>query len=157
MLNPPKPHVSAALAQLRHGVTICAMIVGLCAVVQMLVCGFVHFTKVRWAPARHEVSALSFTVVAPGKLAWQADFRYRSKHYFSLTKAEASTEKGYIIGDARFSYTTLDEKWEAAVFVNNIADVRYLVQTFDLGAVLGMTEQYYGLPRWVGGTIRYNF
>lgn len=92
-----------------------------------------------------------------GKLAWQADFRYRSKHYFSLTKAEASTEKGYIIGDARFSYTTLDEKWEAAIFVNNIADERYLVQTFDLGAVLGMTEQYYGLPRWVGGTIRYNF
>jgi hypothetical protein len=67
MLNPPKPHVSAALAQLRHGVTICAMIVGLCAVVQMLVFGFVHFTQVRWAPARHEVSALSFTVVAPGK------------------------------------------------------------------------------------------
>ncbi len=92
-----------------------------------------------------------------GKLAWQADFRYRSKHYFSLTKAEASTENGYIIGDARFSYTTLDEKWEAAIFVNNIADENYLVQTFDLGAVFGMTEQYYGLPRWVGGTIRYNF
>ena len=92
-----------------------------------------------------------------GKLAWQADFRYRSKHYFSLTRAEASTENGYIIGDARFSYTTLDQKWEAAIFVNNIADTRYLVQTFDLGSVLGMTEQFYGLPRWVGGTIRYSF
>ena len=92
-----------------------------------------------------------------GKLAWQADFRYRSKHYFSLTRAEASTENGYVIGDARFSYTTLDEKWEAAIFVNTIANTRYLVQTFDLGSVLGMTEQFYGLPRWVGGTIRYSF
>ena len=92
-----------------------------------------------------------------GKLAWQADFRYRSKHYFSLTKAEASTEKGYIIGDARFSYATADAKWEGAIFVNNIADVHYLVQTFDLGSVLGMTEQFYGMPRWVGGSIRYSF
>ena len=46
----------------------------------------------------------------------------------------------HIIGDARFSYTTLDEKWEAAIFVNNIADENYLVQTFDLGAVVGMTD-----------------
>ena len=92
-----------------------------------------------------------------GKLAGQADFHYRSKHYFRLTRAEASTEKGYVIGDARFSYTTLDQKWKAAIFVNNIADTRYLVQTFDLGSVLGMTEQFYGMPRWVGGTIRYSF
>ena len=92
-----------------------------------------------------------------GKLAWQADFRYRSQHYFSLTRAEASTENGYILGNARFSYATLDDKWEAAIFVNNIADEEYLVQTFDLGAALGMTEQYYGLPRWVGGSIRYSF
>ena len=41
--------------------------------------------------------------------------------------------------------------------VNNIADEEYLVQTFDLGAILGMTEQYYGLPRWVGGSLRYTF
>jgi hypothetical protein len=45
------------------------MIVGLCAVVQMLVFGFVHFTQVRWQQPRHEVSAQSFAVVSPGQTA----------------------------------------------------------------------------------------
>lgn len=67
MLNPPKPHVSAALAQLRHGVTIAAMVVCLCAVVQMLVFGFVHFTEVRWEKPRHTVSALTYSVVKSGE------------------------------------------------------------------------------------------
>jgi hypothetical protein len=66
MLNPPKPHVSAALAQLRHGVTLAAMVVCLCAVVQMLVFGFVHFTEVRWEKPRHTVSALTYSVVKSG-------------------------------------------------------------------------------------------
>ena len=92
-----------------------------------------------------------------GNLAVQADFQYRSKHFFSLTRAPASTQTGYAIGNARLSYTTADDVWQAAVFVNNIADEEYLVQTFDLGAVLGMTEQFYGLPRWVGGSVRYSF
>jgi len=92
-----------------------------------------------------------------GHLAWQADFTYRSQHFFSLTRAPASTQGKYVIGNARFSYAPEDRKWEAAVFVNNIADQEYLVQTFDLGAVLGMTEQYFGLPRWVGGSLRVEF
>ncbi len=92
-----------------------------------------------------------------GHLAAQADFTYRSKHFFSLTQAPASTQGKYVIGNARLSYTPSDERWEAAVFVNNIADQNYLVQTFDLGAVLGMTEQYFGMPRWVGGSVRVNF
>lgn len=63
MIHPPKPHVSAALAQLRHGVTLCALIVGMCAVIQMLVFGFVHFTQVRWAEPKRE--AQTFSVVMP--------------------------------------------------------------------------------------------
>lgn len=89
-----------------------------------------------------------------GNLAVQADFQYRSEVYFSLTRSPAATQKGYAVGNARMSYTTADKRWEAAVFVNNIADEEYLVQTFDLATVLGMTEQYYGLPRWVGGSVR---
>ena len=92
-----------------------------------------------------------------GRMAIQGDFQYRSEHFFSLTRSEAVTEDGYAIANARLSYTTTDEKWEAAVFVNNITDEEYLVQTFDLATVLGMTEQYYGLPRWIGGSIRFNW
>lgn len=69
MLNPPKPHVSAALAQLRHGVTICAAIVCVCAVVQMFVFGFVHFTQVRWARPQQAPAAVNYSVVKSGEMA----------------------------------------------------------------------------------------
>lgn len=92
-----------------------------------------------------------------GNLAVQADFQYRSEVFFSLTRSPAVTEDGYAVANARMSYTTEDERWEAALFVNNLADEEYLVQTFDLATVLGMTEQYYGMPRWIGGSIRFSW
>jgi hypothetical protein len=58
MLNyTPKQHVSAALAHLRHGVTGAAVVVLVCAIVQMLVFGFVHFTNVRWGPEPSQAQA----------------------------------------------------------------------------------------------------
>jgi iron complex outermembrane receptor protein len=92
-----------------------------------------------------------------GSAAVQMDFRHRSKHYFSLTRFEPSTEDGYVVANARVSWATGDGHWEAALFVKNFTDEEYLVQTFDLGFVLGMTEQYYGLPRWWGGSISYTW
>ncbi|MGP1272248.1 MAG: hypothetical protein ACTS22_02840 [Phycisphaerales bacterium] len=44
----PRPHISAALSQLRLGVNGCALAVGLACIVQLVVFGFVHFTDVRW-------------------------------------------------------------------------------------------------------------
>ncbi|MCC6661497.1 MAG: hypothetical protein IT437_11495 [Phycisphaerales bacterium] len=52
-----KPHVSEALAQLRHGVTVASLLVCAAAVAQVLVFGFVHFTTIRWnevEPPVHE-------------------------------------------------------------------------------------------------------
>jgi iron complex outermembrane receptor protein len=44
-------------------------------------------------------------------------------------------------------------------FIDNVTDEEYLVQTFDLStdAVFGMTEQYYGKPKWWGVSLKYNF
>ncbi|MBX3404366.1 MAG: hypothetical protein KF699_13225 [Phycisphaeraceae bacterium] len=46
---PPKPHVSAAIRQLRSWVTIAATLVVLAGLTQALTFGFVHFTDVRTA------------------------------------------------------------------------------------------------------------
>lgn len=43
-----RPHISAALRQLRRGVNICAAGVAVACFVQLLVFGFVHFTDVRF-------------------------------------------------------------------------------------------------------------
>jgi hypothetical protein len=62
----PRPHISAALAHLRHGVTAAAVVVLVCAVVQMMVFGFVHFTNVRWDTAAAEANAPTLAVVTQG-------------------------------------------------------------------------------------------
>lgn len=59
----PKPHVSPALAQLRGGVTVSALVICLCAVLQMLVFGFVHFTQVRFVQLKDEPSRQTLSVV----------------------------------------------------------------------------------------------
>ncbi|MEQ9394000.1 TonB-dependent receptor [Haliea sp.] len=94
-----------------------------------------------------------------GKLAVQADAVYRSEHYFALTEAETVTESGYTVTNASLSWTSTDLRWQATAFVKNLADEEYLVQTFDLSGldVFGITEQYYGRPRWWGLSLRYNW
>ena len=94
-----------------------------------------------------------------GVIAVQFDTMYRSEHYFSLTQAPAVTENGYSLSNVRVSYTTSDDRWQAVAFIDNVTDEEYLVQTFDLStdAVFGMTEQYYGKPKWWGVSLKYNF
>lgn len=94
-----------------------------------------------------------------GKLAVQADAVYRSEHYFALTEAETVTETGYTVTNASLSWASEDLRWQATAFVKNLTDEEYLVQTFDLSGldVFGMTEQYYGKPRWWGMSLRYNW
>lgn len=66
-----RPHVSAALAHLTHGVTGSAVIVLVCAVAQMLVFGFAHFTTVRYGSDLADASAQSAPIVtrSPGETA----------------------------------------------------------------------------------------
>jgi iron complex outermembrane receptor protein len=93
-----------------------------------------------------------------GYMAVQGDVVYRSKHYFALTGLETVEEDGYSVSNASLSYTTDNRAWQVSAFVKNLTDEEYLVQTFDLsGDVLGMTEQYYGRPRWWGVSLKYSW
>lgn len=48
----PKPHVSQAVKQLRRWVTLCASVLALCCISQMLVFGFARYTDARWVEQR---------------------------------------------------------------------------------------------------------
>lgn len=85
-----------------------------------------------------------------GSIALQGDVSYRDEHYFSLAGIEAVREDGYGIGNVFLTYASEDRDWEISAFVKNVTDEEYLVQTFELGLFLGMTEQYFGRPRWWG-------
>ena len=90
-----------------------------------------------------------------GSMIFQFDGQYRSKHFFSLTQAPASTENGYAVFNGAVSYRPDASGWDLRVGVDNIFDEEYLVQTFDLSGTLlpaaegffGLIEQYYGRPR----------
>ena len=62
--QPQKPHVSAALAQLRHGVSLAGFLVCVCALAQTLVFGFVHFTQVRFDKNDRPAAVQPLSVVA---------------------------------------------------------------------------------------------
>ncbi|MEL7485076.1 MAG: hypothetical protein AAFN41_12090 [Planctomycetota bacterium] len=49
-----RPHISAALRQLRRGVNICAAGVAVACFIQLLVFGFVHFTEIRFVTLKSE-------------------------------------------------------------------------------------------------------
>jgi iron complex outermembrane receptor protein len=97
--------------------------------------------------------------MSAGRLALQGDAVYRSEHYFALTAFPNQTEDGYTLANVSATYTSDSEAWSVSAFINNVTDEEYLVQTFDLStdAVFGMTEQYYGRPRWWGVSFRYNW
>jgi iron complex outermembrane receptor protein len=104
-----------------------------------------------------------FNLGEKGSLAFQADGVYRSKHYFALTNLPASTGNGYFVANASATWFEKDNKWSIRLFVQNLTDKKYLVQTFDLsgtvanGGLFGMIEQYYGRPRMWGANLSYSF
>ena len=101
--------------------------------------------------------------VASGAVAVQVDGQYRGAHTFGLLSTNALTEDGYFVGNASITYLPEDQDWSLRLFVKNITDTEYLVQTFDLsgtvanGGLFGMVEQYYGQPRTWGVNATYNF
>lgn len=101
--------------------------------------------------------------VDKGRLALQADGQYRSSHFFALTNLPAVTESGYFIANASMTYYGEDENWSMRVFVKNLTDTKYVVQSFDLsgsvsnGGLFGLIENYYGMPRTWGVNLSYSF
>ncbi len=101
--------------------------------------------------------------VGEGSLALQADGNYRARHYFALTNLPASTEDSYFIANASATYYFKDQNWSLRLFVRNLADKEYVVQTFDLsgtvpnGGLFGLIEQYYGRPRTWGLNLSFTF
>jgi iron complex outermembrane receptor protein len=97
-----------------------------------------------------------------GFMAVQLDATYLSEHYFQLKNAPVGLQDGYILSNARVSYTNAEDSWTVAVFVNNLADKEYRTMALDLSgtpaqAGFGLTESYYGTPRWWGVSFKYKF
>ena len=91
-----------------------------------------------------------------GSAAVLAKFHYQDKTYYDIQNYDNARENGYVIGDVRAQWSSSDEHWQLAAFVNNVWDEEYITYTFDF-AIFGFNQEAYGKPRWYGGSVRYNW
>lgn len=91
-----------------------------------------------------------------GSLTAQMDANYVDDVCFSVVCHHSEREDGYLVGNARLSYTSAGDVWSAALFVRNLGDVDYRVYGLDASFV-SFNASMPNPPRWFGGTIRYNW
>jgi len=91
-----------------------------------------------------------------GRLALQTDWKYDSSQFFSTFNAPIDHEGPRAVGNGRISYK-FDNGIELAVFANNILDKRYRSYNLDLSGPLGISNQAFARPRWVGGSVSFRF
>jgi iron complex outermembrane receptor protein len=91
-----------------------------------------------------------------GHLGLQGDFTYMGEHFLDIDNNPTSIESDYLIGNARLSYQTEDNRYLVTLWVQNVGDTEY--RTFN-GPITGngYTLQQFGKPRWYGASLRVNF
>ena len=97
------------------------------------------------------------TALFGGSFAVQADAYYASSNYHNLRNYEAQQMAARRVGNVKATWYSADEKWEVQGFVDNVADEVYKITGFDLPTLCGCNEEAYGLPRWWGVRVRYNW
>lgn len=58
-----RPHICSSLQHLRAGVVACALFLGICIGIHLLIWGFVHFTDVRWTESEAAPAEQRYAVV----------------------------------------------------------------------------------------------
>ncbi len=102
------------------------------------------------ALARYEWDAFS------GKMAALVKAKYQGETYFDIQNYSTSRENGYVVTDVRLQWTSGDDRWQVAGFVNNVTDEEYLGYTFDF-ASFGFNQQAWARPRWAGASVMYRW
>jgi len=114
--------------------------------------------EVAYAPSVHLTGLIRQEwTVADGTLAAQVNGSYTGKHWLGLSNAAVLREKGYVIANARLSYTLPSETVTVAVFANNLADKKYRTLAFDLAGFFGLVENQFGRPREFGASVSFRF
>jgi iron complex outermembrane receptor protein len=90
-------------------------------------------------------------------LAVQADVKYTSLTYFSISNFDVAKMPAYWLTNARVSFQPADRHWEFDAFVDNLANRYYKIVGFDLSADCGCSFIGYGKPRWAGVSAKYSY
>lgn len=90
-----------------------------------------------------------------GTVSLQGSVNHVGKRYFNTINHPALSDSSYTASNARLSYRAADERWEVALWANNITNEEYLLTAFDLSTTNGTVSQAYAPPRQIGATVSY--
>ncbi len=85
------------------------------------------------------------------------DASYRDRVFYSLANRLQNSQSGYWLLNARLAVTSLDEKWELAIWGRNLTDKLYVSQSYDNFGGIFPSQNYLGDPVTYGATLSYRF
>ncbi len=97
----------------------------------------------------------SWTLPTNGLVALQGTVSHVGQRYFNTINHPVLSDNRYTTENLRLSYTDADDRWEAALWVNNLTNTQYILTAFDLSTTNGVVTQAYAPPRQVGVTVTY--
>lgn len=91
-----------------------------------------------------------------GSVTVRGDLSYRGKTYNDPQNTREIVQDGYTILNARVSWNSPAETWQASLFVTNLNDKEYFTSAESIPA-FGIRNAVYGRPREWGMSLSYNF
>lgn len=109
------------------------------------------------APRRQaDLAAQYFQDISQGTLSYRLEYSWQTRQYFTAFNEEISSQPTYGLLNARFSWVSLDEKWEAQFYGENLTDKSYSTSIRDFPApFVGVTRDI-NPPRTFGAKLIYH-
>jgi len=90
-------------------------------------------------------------------VAFQIDGNYKSDHFFDVSNIDVSRQGGYTVSNARIGWASENKNLELSLWAKNIFEKEYQVYSFDFTGLAGFNQQFFGQPRWIGGSVKYQW
>lgn len=95
--------------------------------------------------------------VGTGRVGTQFSFTHMDSQFFTNANNPLLAQDSYWLLNARLGYRFMDDKFEIAGWIRNLADEDYLVEGFDNADFTGANLLLTGTPRTYGIELNYNF
>jgi iron complex outermembrane receptor protein len=99
----------------------------------------------------------AFPLGGGGSLTPRLDVAYQDQVYSNAVNADTNLIDAYTIGNARLTWRSAAETWEAALEVTNLTDEYYYVTVFDLWGPAGYIHGQPSRPREAAMTFKRSF
>jgi len=114
-----------------------------------------HFVKApKWTVSAG--SEISHEFDNGGKIALRGDVSVYSKIYQDVANTPIVTEHGYVLANARLTWSLPGDKLRFSVFGTNLTDSLYIVSG-NASSAFGLAEASYGRPREWGASASFSF